>query len=85
MRQAIQLQRDDVRVPYSQELGALPAELQVMLDTHPEVAEAFEQLTRGRKRSYLLHVGGAKQAKTRSARAERCIPKILAGKGFNER
>ncbi len=31
------------------------------------------------------HVSGAKQSKTRAARAERCAAKILTGKGFNER
>jgi uncharacterized protein YdeI (YjbR/CyaY-like superfamily) len=45
---------------------------------------AFEALTPGRRKSYIFHVSGAKQAKTRVARAERCVPMIMSGRGFNE-
>lgn len=63
----------------------LPEELSAILAEDPVLAAAFEALTPGRKRSYALHVGGAKQAATRARRAEACIPAILAGRGFNER
>jgi len=46
---------------------------------------AFEALTPGRRRAYLLHFTGAKQAKTRIARIEKWIPRILAGKGMDDR
>jgi len=45
---------------------------------------AFEALTPGRRKSYIFHVAGATQAKTREARAARCVPAILSGRGFNE-
>ena len=64
---------------------AVPEELQARLDAGPEVRAAFEALTPGRRKSYIFHVAGAKQAKTRAARAERCVPMILSGRGFNER
>ncbi len=82
---AIANERAGKKVAFKQTLDPLPDELEAMLDAQPEVRAAFDALTRGRKRSYLLYVGGAKQAKTRAARAARSIPKILAGKGFNER
>jgi uncharacterized protein YdeI (YjbR/CyaY-like superfamily) len=63
---------------------AVPEELQARLDAAPELWAAFEALTPGRRRSYIFHVSGAKQAKTRAARAERCVPMILSGRGFNE-
>jgi len=63
---------------------AVPEELQVRLDAVPELRQAFEALTPGRRKSYIFHVSGAKQAKTRAARAERCVPMILSGRGFNE-
>jgi uncharacterized protein YdeI (YjbR/CyaY-like superfamily) len=63
---------------------AVPNELQARLDAAPELRAAFEALTPGRKKSYILHVSAAKQAKTRAARAERCVPMILSGRGFNE-
>ena len=54
-------------------------------DGDPALAEAWEALTRGRKRSHVIHVGGAKQAATRERRVGKCVPKILAGKGFLDR
>jgi uncharacterized protein YdeI (YjbR/CyaY-like superfamily) len=59
-------------------------ELQARLDAAPELRAAFEALTPGRRKSYVFHVSGAKQVKTRAARAERCVPMILRGRGFNE-
>ena len=63
---------------------AVPEELQARLDAAPELRAAFEALTPGRRKSYIFHVSGAKQAKTRVARVERCLPMILSGRGFNE-
>lgn len=64
---------------------AVPEELQARLDAAPELRAAFEALTPGRRKSHIFHVSGAKQAKTRAARAEKCVPMILSGRGFNER
>jgi len=64
---------------------AVPEELQSRLDAAPGLRAAFEALTPGRRKSYIFHVSGAKQVKTRAARAERCVPMILSGRGFNER
>jgi uncharacterized protein YdeI (YjbR/CyaY-like superfamily) len=63
----------------------VPLELQARLDQSPALKKAFAALTAGRRRSYLMHVGAAKQAATREARVEKCIPAILKGLGFNER
>ena len=63
---------------------AVPEELQARLDAAPALRAAFDALTPGRKKSYIFHISGAKQVKTRAARAERCIPMILKGRGFNE-
>ena len=41
-------------------------------------------LTPGRQREYLLYFAGAKQSKTRESRVEKCIPKILKGKGLKD-
>lgn len=55
------------------------------LDRDPELAAAFASLTPGRQREYNFHISGAKQAKTRESRIDKCVPKILAGKGFRDR
>jgi len=50
----------------------------------PELKKAFESLTPGRQRAYLLHFSQPKQAKTRESRVEKLIPQILDGKGLND-
>lgn len=62
----------------------IPEELQTRLDADPILKAAFEALTPGRRKSYYFHIFAAKQAKTREARADRCVPMILSGRGFNE-
>ncbi|MEZ5266569.1 MAG: YdeI family protein [Acidimicrobiia bacterium] len=64
---------------------SLAAELQERLDADPALRAAFEALTPGRRREYNLHISEAKQAATRAGRVEKCVPKILAGKGFRDR
>jgi uncharacterized protein YdeI (YjbR/CyaY-like superfamily) len=60
-------------------------ELAARLADDRELEAAFERLTPGRRREYNLYVGEAKQAKTRGDRADRCIERILAGKGLRDR
>ena len=62
----------------------VPEELQTKLDEMPALKTAFEGLTPGRQRAYLLHFSGAKQSATRQSRVEKYIPKILDGKGLND-
>jgi uncharacterized protein YdeI (YjbR/CyaY-like superfamily) len=64
---------------------AIPEELQTRLDDNAVLRAAFEALTPGRRKSYIFHISSAKQAKTKKARADKCVPMILSGRGFNER
>lgn len=59
-----------------------PQELQDMINCDDAFAAAFDGLTAGRKRGYVLHIAGAKQAVTRLARIEANVTRILAGKGI---
>jgi uncharacterized protein YdeI (YjbR/CyaY-like superfamily) len=59
-------------------------EFQIKLDAMPALKAAFESLTPGRQRGYLMHFSAAKQAKTRQERVEKFIPKILSGKGLED-
>jgi len=61
---------------------AIPEEFQLVLDEMPELKTAFEALTPGRQRGYLLYFSAAKQSKTRTARIEKYLPQILDGKGL---
>jgi len=85
IKEAVQIEKSGRKVPLKKiSEYRIPEELQARLDAAPNVKAAFEALTPGRRKSYLFHVSGAKQAKTRAARAERCVPMILSGRGFNE-
>ncbi len=63
---------------------AVPDEFQARLDGMPALKAAFDALTPGRRRVYLMHFASAKQAKTRVARVEKCLPRILNGEGLDE-
>ena len=83
--EAIQVEESGKEVPLKKVSEyVVPEELRVRLNAAPELKAAFEALTPGRRKSYIFHVSRAKQAKTRAARAERCVPMILSGRGFNE-
>lgn len=62
-----------------------PEEFQVALDGNAALKAAFEGLTPGRQRGYILHFSGAKQSSTRTSRIEKSVPSILEGKGLNGR
>ncbi len=62
----------------------MPEEFQRKLDEVPALKTAFEALTPGRQRAYLLHFSQAKQSKTRASRVEKYMPRILDGKGMND-
>jgi uncharacterized protein YdeI (YjbR/CyaY-like superfamily) len=63
---------------------AIPAEFQTRLEESPALKTAFDALTPGRQRAYLLYFSEPKQAKTREARIEKFAMQILAGKGLND-
>jgi len=63
----------------------IPDEFAVHLKKNTLLKKAFESLTPGRQKAYLIHFSGAKQSATRESRILKCIPDILNGKGWNER
>jgi uncharacterized protein YdeI (YjbR/CyaY-like superfamily) len=62
----------------------MPEEFKNKLDELPALKTAFEALTAGRQRGYLLHFSAPKQSKTRVSRVEKCMPQILKGKGLQD-
>lgn len=83
LSQAVEIRQKGLKVEAA-EVEPLPAELEARLMSEDGLWDAFEGLTPGRQRSFILHVSGAKNPETRVRRAEKCVPKIWAGKGFNE-
>ena len=83
--EAIEVEKAGLKVELKKtEEYAVPEELKKKLDKVPALKKAFNALTPGRQRGYLFYFSQAKQAKTRDDRIEKCIPKIMAGKGFND-
>jgi uncharacterized protein YdeI (YjbR/CyaY-like superfamily) len=62
----------------------IPEEFQNKLDKITALKTAFSALTPGRQRAYLLYFSAAKQSKTREARVEKCMRRILDGKGMDD-
>jgi uncharacterized protein YdeI (YjbR/CyaY-like superfamily) len=83
IREAIDIQEAGLKV---QKMPALsvPEELQNKLDETPALKIAFEALTPGRQRAYLMYFSQPKQSKTRESRIEKCMPQILVGKGLDD-
>ena len=86
IREAVKIERAGVEVPMKKtEEFEMPAEFAAALKKSAKLKKAFESLTPGRQRGYLLFFAGAKQSKTREARIEKCTPNILIGKGLEDR
>jgi uncharacterized protein YdeI (YjbR/CyaY-like superfamily) len=83
--EAIELQKSGARVKMKTVAQFdVPEELQKRLDEDPRLAQAFRSLTPGRQKGYLLHIGGAKQSATRTARVNKHAPRILKGLGLDD-
>ena len=85
VREAIALETVGAKVVFKKDPEPIPEELQTKLNDDPILRSAFEALTPGRQRGYILHFSQPKQPKTRTSRIENCIPKILQGKGYHDR
>jgi uncharacterized protein YdeI (YjbR/CyaY-like superfamily) len=81
--EAIEIEKAGLNITYKKkEDYAFPEELHQKMQEYPALKTAFEALTPGRQKGYLLHFSEAKQAKTRETRIEKAMPKILDGKGL---
>jgi uncharacterized protein YdeI (YjbR/CyaY-like superfamily) len=84
--EAIEVEKAGLEVNYKKTSDfKIPEEFQNKLDEIPALKAAFDALTPGRQRGYLLYFSAPKQSKTRVSRVEKCMPRILNGKGLNDR
>ena len=84
IHEAIEAEKAGLEVKFKKNPEPIPEELQKKLDEIPALKAAFDALTPGRQRAYILYFSGAKQSKTRESRVEKCMPQILNGKGLND-
>jgi uncharacterized protein YdeI (YjbR/CyaY-like superfamily) len=84
IREAVELEKTGKKVPFKKDPEPWPEELVQAFTDDPTLQAAFEGLTPGRQRGYILHFSQPKQSKTRIARIEKWTPKILQGKGMQD-
>lgn len=84
VKEAIEIEKSGEKVEFKKQPEAVPEELTAIFKKKPAFKKAFEALTPGRQRAYILHFAGAKQAATRVSRIEKHMPRILEGKGMND-
>jgi len=84
-KEAIEVERAGLEVDYKKTSEfVIPEEFQNRLDESPALKTAFDSLTPGRQRGYILYFSAAKQSKTRESRVEKCVQQIFKGKGLND-
>ena len=85
VHEAIEVERAGLKVSFKKTSDfKIPEEFQIRLDKTPALKAAFDALTPGRQRGYILHFSAAKLSKTREARVEKWVPQILSGKGLDD-
>lgn len=85
VQEAIEVERAGLTVSLrATEDYPVPDEFQARLDQMPALKTAFEALTPGRQRAYLLYFSAAKQSVTRASRIDKSVPRILDGKGLDD-
>jgi uncharacterized protein YdeI (YjbR/CyaY-like superfamily) len=84
--EAIEVEKAGLKVNFKKTTEfIIPEEFQNKLDEIPALKTAFDALTPGRQRAYILYFSAPKQSKTRESRVEKCMQQILNGKGLTER
>jgi uncharacterized protein YdeI (YjbR/CyaY-like superfamily) len=85
MQESIEIEKSGLKIDTSlRPEQETPEEFQEALDLDPDFKSAFEALTPGRQRAYLMHFTAPKQSKTKVARIEKWKDQILRGKGMND-
>lgn len=83
--EAIEVEKAGLKVNFKKSSEFIvPGEFQKKLNETPDLEMAFDALTPGRQRAYILHFSAPKQSKTREARVEKWVQQILNGKGLND-
>jgi uncharacterized protein YdeI (YjbR/CyaY-like superfamily) len=86
IHEAVEVEKAGLKVNYKKPAEFnVPEEFINKLEAVPGLQDAFEALTPGRQRAYLLYFSAPKQSKTRESRIEKSLPQILNGKGLNDR
>ncbi len=85
INEAIEIEKAGLKVSFKAATEyPVAEEFQQKLDELPALQAAFDALTPGRQRGYLLYFSAPKQSKTRASRVEKSMQQIMDGKGLND-
>lgn len=85
IKEAVKIEKSGLKVELKNTTEyEMPAEFKTVLEDMPDLKKAFQTLSPGRQRGYLLYFSSAKQSKTRETRIEKYIHQILSGKGLDD-
>jgi uncharacterized protein YdeI (YjbR/CyaY-like superfamily) len=85
IHEAMEVEKAGLKVALKKPSGfQMPEEFALKLKSSPALKKAFNALTPGRQRGYLLYFSAAKQSKTRAARIDKNVDRIMAGKGLED-
>lgn len=84
LQEAMLIEDSGQKVKFKKEIESIPEELKKIFAKDSKLKKAFNFLTPGRQRAYIIYFSSAKQSLTRQSRIEKSIPRILEGKGIND-
>ncbi len=82
--ESVEVEKAGIKIQFRKNPEPIPEEFEAKLEKDPILKTAFESLTPGRQRSYILHFSQPRQSKTRISRIEKCEPMILSGIGLHD-
>ncbi|WP_020527460.1 YdeI/OmpD-associated family protein [Flexithrix dorotheae] len=83
--EAIEVEKSGLKISFKKNPEPVPYELEEKFNNDPILKTAFESLTSGRQRGYIIYFSAPKQSKTRNSRIEKSIEKILNGEGLHDK
>ncbi|MFL1011754.1 YdeI/OmpD-associated family protein [Flavisericum labens] len=85
IHEAIEMEKAGLKIEFKKNPEPIPEELEQKFEEDPVLKSAFEALTPGRQRGYILYFSAPKQSKTRISRIEKSIGKILNSEGLHDK
>lgn len=85
IREAVEAEKAGLKVTLPKKREPVPDELKIRFKEFPSLKTAFDTLTPGRQRAYILYFSAPRKSETRQSRIAKHETRILKGKGLNDR
>lgn len=84
INEAVRIEKSGKKLPPNNSMPQIPNELETYFDENAMFKTAFQNLTLGKQKAYIIYFNSSAKPETRKARIEKYIPEILKGKGIND-